>query len=132
MYLLDTNVCIKILNKTSPKLIKRLKQHSPYEIYLSSVVKAELLYGARKSKRNTENLAILEQFFSAFVSLPFDDVCAEHYGFIRADLENSGSLIGPNDLLIAAIARANDFILVTHNTGEFSRVVGLKLIDWEI
>jgi tRNA(fMet)-specific endonuclease VapC len=63
--------------------------------------------------------------------LPFDDLCAEHYGSIRTDLRRSGGAIGPNDLLIAATARAHDLTLVTHNTGEFSRVVGLRSEDWQ-
>jgi len=132
MHLLDTNVCIKILNKNSRKLIKRLKQFSPLEVYLCSVVKAELLYGARKSNRITENLALLRRFFDTFISLQFDDSCAVQYGIIRTDLARAGTIIGPNDLLIASIAKANDFILVTHNTGEFSRIANLKLEDWEL
>ena len=64
-------------------------------------------------------------------SLPFDDDAAEAYGQIRAKLEKIGKPIGPNDFLIAAIAVANDVRLVTHNTGEFSRVQGLRIVDWE-
>jgi tRNA(fMet)-specific endonuclease VapC len=65
-------------------------------------------------------------------SLPFDDDCAEHYGQIRADLPTLGKPIGPNDTLIAAIARAHDATLITHNTGEFGRVTGLRIADWEV
>ena len=131
MYLLDTNACIRILNNSSASLVNRLKQHLPSEISLCSIVKAELLYGARRSERVAENLQLLGRFFSTFGSLPFDDLCAEHYGPIRADLAMSGTLIGPNDLLIAATARAQDLTVVTHNTREFSRVIGLKTEDWE-
>ena len=63
--------------------------------------------------------------------MPFDDRCAEEYGLIRADLDHAGTPIGPNDLLIAATARAHDLVLVTHNTREFSRVSGLQIDDWE-
>ena len=62
----------------------------------------------------------------------FDDAAANAYSDIRAKLEKAGKPIGPNDMLIAAIAVANDLILVTHNTAEFSRIQGLKLEDWEI
>ena len=104
---------------------------SPSEIALCSVVKAELLYGTRNSKRVEENLKLLDQFFTPLTSLPFDDRCAEEYGIIRAQLAAQGSPIGPNDLLIAAIARTHDVTLVTHNTKEFSRITGLRLTDWE-
>ena len=66
-----------------------------------------------------------------FVSLPFDDSASEKYGEIRSDVEKSGTPIGPNDLLIASIALANDIILVTHNTREFKRVKGIMINDWE-
>ncbi len=79
----------------------------------------------------SENLRVLDRFFAPIVSVPFDDLCADHYGLIRADLERMGTPVGPNDLLIAATARANDLVLVTHNTDEFSRVVGLQIEDWE-
>ena len=131
MYLLDTNTCIGFLNNHPPRIAARMQEHDASEICLCSVVKAELLFGARKSARVTENLRLLELFFSPFVCLPFDDRCAEEYGFIRADLEQSGTPIGPHDLMIAAVARAHDCVLVTHNTREFSRVVGLRLEDWE-
>ncbi|MDA2927150.1 type II toxin-antitoxin system VapC family toxin [Acidobacteria bacterium AH-259-G07] len=131
MYLLDTNACMRILNNTSQLLVGRLRQHDPSEIRLCSVVKAELLYGARRSSRVAENLELLKRFFEPFVSIPFDDLCAEHYGLIRADLAGSGTTIGPNDLMITATARPYDLTLVTHNTREFSRIVGLRLEDWE-
>ncbi len=95
------------------------------------MVKAELLYGARRSARVAQNLDLLTKFFAPLLSLPFDDQCAEYYGLIRADLSRAGELIGPNDLMIAATARAHDAVLVTHNTAEFARVVGLRLEDWE-
>jgi tRNA(fMet)-specific endonuclease VapC len=131
MYLLDTNACIRILNDASPPLIQRLANHAPSEIRLCSIVKAELLYGARHSQRVAENLNILAHFFAPFVSLPFNDRCAEQYGQIRAELVQAGTLIGPNDLLIAAIARAYELTLVSHNVEEFGRVNGLRLEDWE-
>ncbi len=130
-YLLDTNACIRILNGTSPALVERMRREDPSSIKLSSVVRAELLFGARKSSRVEQNLTLLSKFLAPFESLPFDDRAAEHYGLIRAELEREGRLIGPNDLLIAATARAHDAILVTRNTKEFSRVVALRIESWE-
>ena len=131
MFLLDTNVCIRILNGSSPPVAARLQATNPAEVRLSAVVKAELLYGARKSTRIDDNLRLLRRFFTPFVSLPFDDRCAEEAGLIRLDLERSGRPIGPNDLLIAASARAHDLVLVTHNDREFGRIPGLRVEDWE-
>jgi len=131
MYLLDTNACIRFLNGTSPSLTERLRAVSRTLVRLSSVVKAELLYGARKSGRVAENLRLLERFFDTIASLPFDDRCAEEYGLLREELERAGTPIGPNDLLIAATARAHSAILVTHNLREFSRIADLRLEDWE-
>lgn len=132
MFLLDTNACIRILNNTSPVLVARLQQRPPSDLRLCSVVKSELLFGARKGARAADNIRLLQSFFAPFISVPFDDVCAEHYAIVRSDLQRSGTPIGPYDLMIAATAIANDLVLVTHNTREFSRVVGLRTEDWEI
>jgi len=131
MYLLDTNACIRILNGTSERLAGRLRQHEPGELRLCSVVKAELLYGARRSTRAADNLRLLTRFFEPFVCLPFDDLCAERYGVIRAELERVGQPIGPNDLMIAATGLAHALTVVTHDTDEFSRIAGLQVEDWE-
>ena len=131
MFLLDTNVCIRLLNDSHRGITNQFRQRVPTEIALCSIVKAELLYGARHSKRVESNLQLLTRFFRPLVSLPFDDRCAEEAGQIRADLATQGKPVGPNDLLIAATARAHDAVLVTHNTKEFSRITGLRLVDWE-
>lgn len=129
-YLLDTNTCIRYLNRQSENIKARLEQLAPDDVVLCSVVKAELLYGAAKSIAGERTLARLNQFFRSFDSLAFDDRSAAAYGTIRADLERRGVPIGPNDLMIAAIAVANDSILVTHNTREFARIGNLKHEDW--
>ena len=131
MYLLDTNVCINLLNNQQPEVKKKFRSLSPSEIALCSIVKAELFFGARNSRRIDANLQRLHFFFAPLQSLPFNDLCADEYGLIRTDLQAQGKLIGPNDLLIAAIARTHQATLVTHNTKEFSRISGLKLDDWE-
>ena len=133
IYLLDTNSCIRLLNEDRNSVVsRRLARMRSGDVTLCSVVKAELYWGAFRSSREDSNLARLELFFSEFVSWPFDDQSAVIYGQIRAQLAASGTPIGPNDLLIASIALANNLILVTHNTREFSRVEGLRLEDWEI
>ena len=131
MFLLDSNVCIHLLNERHIGIEKNFRSHSPADIALCSIVKAELLFGARHSQRVSSNLQRLKRFFAPLASLSFDDRCAEEYAQIRADLTAQGKIIGPNDLLIAAITRANNATLVTHNLGEFSRIVGIKIVDWE-
>jgi tRNA(fMet)-specific endonuclease VapC len=96
-------------------------------------VLGELFYGAMHSgaAHQTANLVLIARLRHQFVSLPFDDCAAEEYGKVRAHLAALGTLIGPNDLMIAAIALANNMVLVTNNTAEFSRVPGLALEDWQ-
>jgi tRNA(fMet)-specific endonuclease VapC len=130
-YLLDTNTCIRYLNGRAPNVLQRLQALPPADIRVCAIVKAEMYYGAMKSIDPAYTLAQQRMFLDAFGSLPFDDAAAEAYGRLRAELARRGTPIGPNDLMIAAIALAHDLILVTHNTPEFSRVLGLRLEDWE-
>ncbi len=131
MYLLDCETCTRLLNRADPGIAQRFRQHLPSEIALCSVVKQELLFSARSSRKVEENLQLLKRFFAPLASLPFDDRCAEEAGQIHADLEAQRKPIGPNDLLIAATARAYDAVLVTRNEREFGRITGLRLEDWE-
>ena len=85
-----------------------------------------------RSRDAAKNLAAVRTFAAGLRSLPLDDRAAEEYAKVRADLAVKGTPIGPNDLLIAAIALANGLTLVTDNTAEFSRVLGLRLEDWEV
>jgi tRNA(fMet)-specific endonuclease VapC len=133
-FLLDSNAWIGWLRQNQPKLVARLQQEDPADILLCSVVLGELIYGAERSGPNhrVNNLARVQQLRLRFLSLPFDDRAAEEYGPLRAHLTNQGTPIGPNDLLIAAIALANGLTLVTHNTAEFRRVPGLQVEDWQL
>jgi tRNA(fMet)-specific endonuclease VapC len=129
-YLLDTNICIALIHRAEQKLIGRLRARKPRDLVLCSIVKAELRFGARKSQRVTDNLEKLDAFFSPFESIPFDDRAADFYGSCRSLLSDAGTPIGGNDLMIAAIALANDLIVVTRNQKEFARVAGLKWEPW--
>ena len=129
-FLLDTNICIAFLNDSKSKVGSRLARLSPEDVKLCSVVKAELLYGARHSARVEENLGRLTRFFEVFESLAFDDIAAEHYGVIRAQLRRGGTPLGANDLMIAAIGLAADLTLVTRDQDEFRRVAGLRVEAW--
>ena len=130
MYLLDTNICIYIIKKRPPEVLKTLKRKSEKEIYISSITIAELEYGVSKSSFPEKNKIALIEFLSIFNILPFSDKDASEYGLIRANLERIGKPIGSMDLLIAAQARSNGFILVTNNVKEFERVDGIKIENW--
>ena len=130
MWLLDTSVCVALINRTDERVATRLLDHSPGSVRLCSVVKAELYFGAQNSSRLAENLQRVETFCRAFESLPFDDESARQYGIVRAQLRREGRPIGGNDLMIASIAVAKAHVLVTRNVGEFSRVSGLEMESW--
>ena len=130
-YLLDTNACVTFLRDHNSRVGQKLRTARHADVVLCAVVKAELYYGVQRSSAPARNLAHLNDFFANLGSLPFDDQAAEACGRMRAELARAGRPIGPNDLLIAAIAVAHNLTLVTHNTGEFSRVAGLTLEDWE-
>lgn len=128
-YLLDSDVVIRFLNGTSPSVREWLLARKEGEASLCSVVKAELLYGARSSEHVDDNLARLDQLFDAYGSLPFDDAAAAHYGVIRSQLRRAGTPIGANDMMIAAIALAEDLTVATGNGREYRRVPGLRVAD---
>ena len=129
-WLPDTNIWIHHLKNPGGVIEQRLTQLVPSDIVLCSVVKAELWHGAHKYERRERRLLALDNLFRQFISLPFDDEAARHYGAIRHELEARSEVIGPNDLKIAAICLVHGLTLVTNNTGEFGRVPGLKVEDW--
>ena len=130
MYLLDTNICIYIINEHPKKVIERMKTLKPDQIKLSAISLGELEYGVSKSKYRGKNRDALVNFVSAFDIIPFEDEAAEVFGLIRVDLEKRGQIIGAYDMQIAAQAISKKLILVTNNESEFSRVNGLKLENW--
>ncbi len=129
-YLLDTNICIHLLKKKEKSLIRKITYFSASDFSICSIVKAELLTGAKKSQNVSENIKMLSSFFGMIESLPFDDFAAEFYSTTRSILEKSGEPIGPNDLFIASIALSNELTLITRNYNEFKKVPGLLLENW--
>lgn len=130
-YLLDTNLWIFYLKNQFSLVGTRLRNTPANDIVVFPVVRAELLHGARKYEKRTERVARVELTLSPFISLPFDDAAAGHYATLRDDLESRGVTIGPNDLMIAAIAVTHRLILVSNNR-EFNRVNGIPVEDWTI
>lgn len=108
----------------------RLQRLDPTRVVCCSVVRGELLFGARKSQQVDRNLIGMAKLLEPYDSFAFDDGAASYYGMIRAVLERGGTPIGGNDLMIAAISLRHDFVLVTRNHAEFSRVPGLRLEIW--
>ncbi|MBT4842953.1 MAG: type II toxin-antitoxin system VapC family toxin [Calditrichaeota bacterium] len=129
-YLIDTNICIYILNRKPKSVLDRFESFNTEKIGISSITVAELEFGAKKSKRRKENLERLELFLFPFEILPFNGKSAKIYGDIRSKLELKGHVIGQLDMLIAAQALENNLVLVTNNQKEFSRISNLKLENW--
>lgn len=132
LYLLDTNIIIYFLKHESSAVSTKIQAISIDEISVCSVVKAELFYGAAKSNNPIKSRKIQDAFLSLLFSFPFDDQAVDCYAQIRSDLEKKGTPIGGNDLMIASIALANNLVLVTANTREFSKVNGLMIENWSV
>ena len=129
MILLDTNICIYIINAKPPAVLKRFRQYRMGDIGLCSVVAAELAFGVAKSD-SARNRQALEMFLAPLIILPFDTAAVWVYGDLRADLERRGTPIGSLDTMIAAHALSQQALLITNNTREFSKVPGLQLDNW--
>ena len=129
-FMLDTNIIAYAKNHRPESVLRRFMQYRPEDMCISSITMAELEYGVYNSSKPEQNRLALMTFLSGIVVVPFDAVAAMVYGSIRADLTKKGTLIGANDMLIAAHAKALDLTLVTNNTREFNRVEGLKIENW--
>jgi tRNA(fMet)-specific endonuclease VapC len=128
-YLLDTNICIYIINRRPPEVFDHFTGRQVGEIAISSITGAELVFGVVKSS-SRRNQRALDKFLAPLEILPFDESAMRHYGSLRSHLEQQGQPIGALDLLIAAHALALDVTLVTNNEREFERVPRLRLANW--
>ena len=129
-YLIDTNICIYIMNKRPVAVIKKFKQFELGEIGISTITVSELQYGIVKSKYRKKNEFRLEEFLTPLEILTYDQTAARVYGDIRFQLEKLGKPIGPLDLLIVAQAISQDLVLITNNDKEFKRIKKLKVENW--
>ncbi len=129
MILLDTNICIYVINARPAAVLERFRRYRMGEIGICSVVAAELAYGVAKSG-SSRNRQALELFLAPLVILPFDEPAIWVYGELRADLERRGTPIGSLDTMIAAHALSQQAPLITNNTREFAKVPGLQLDNW--
>lgn len=130
MYLLDSDFCIDFMRGRKPaELLLRALPAS--EVAVAAISCAELHYGARRAADLDQELEKLRRFLEPLRLVPFTPAAAEHYGRLRLDLERRGEVIGRHDMLIAATALAHDATLVTRNTREFRRVIGLRVRSWQ-
>ena len=128
-YLLDTNIVIYVLKSRPVEVLAKFNANAS-RMAISSITLAELMHGAEKSQRVSENLSAIEDFSSRLQVLPYGTKAAQHYGAIRAALERLGQSIGVNDLHLAGHARSEGLVLVTNNVAEFERVPALELENW--
>jgi tRNA(fMet)-specific endonuclease VapC len=128
--MLDTNICIAIIRRKPPQVLKRFTAYRVGEIGISWVTLAELEFGVAKSQHLEKNQAALDEFVLPLEIANLDREAARVYGQVRTTLEKKGMSIGPLDLMIGAHALVLGVTLVTNNIREFSRVKGLTIVDW--
>ena len=132
MYMLDSDTCINCMRGKNLEVFNRIISLTPANFKIPAIVLAELWFGVAHSSSKEANASILEVFLHDFSIAPFDERCAKTYSKIREHLSKKGMLIGPNDMLIAATAIANDATLVSCNIREFSRVPNLSIESWSV
>lgn len=129
-FMLNTDSCSYIMRRSNDALLKRLRKAPVSDVCISVITKAELLYGVEGSLRKQQDEAALHAFLQLVEVLDFPDEAAADYAKIRAHLKTTGTMIGANDLFLAAHARSLGLTLVTNNTREFRRVPKLTIENW--
>jgi tRNA(fMet)-specific endonuclease VapC len=129
-YMLDTDTCSYIMRRSHDALLKRLAKVPVSDVCISVITKSELLFGVEVSPKRRQDEAALAAFLDYVEVLDFPDKASSHYAKIRADLKTRGTMIGANDLFIAAHARSLSLTLITNNTREFKRIRGLSIDNW--
>jgi tRNA(fMet)-specific endonuclease VapC len=130
VYMLDTDISSYIMKRSHDSVLRRLQKVPVGDVCISAITKSELMYGVQASPRRQQDQAALDAYLRHVVVLDYPDQAALHYAQIRADLKLRGTMIGANDLLIAAHARCLGLTLVTNNTREFGRVQRLDIENW--
>ena len=131
-YMLDTDTCSYIMRRSHVAVLKRLAKVPVSDVCISVITKSELLFGVEVSPKRRQDEAALTAFLGYIEVLDFSDKASSHYAKIRADLKARGTMIGANDLFIAAHARSVGLTLITNNTREFKRVRGLSIDNWTL
>jgi len=131
-YMLDTDTCSYIMKRSNDAVLKRLEKVPVSDVCISVITKSELLFGVEVSSRRRQDGAALTAFLGYVEVLDFPDIASLHYAQIRAHLKKLGTMIGANDLFIAAHSRSLGLTLVTNNAREFGRVSKLVMENWTI
>ena len=131
-YMLDTDTCSYVMKRSSQAVLNRLQEVPVSDVCISVITKSELLFGVEMSPRRQQDETALNAFLAYVEVLDFPNQATAHYAKIRADLKTRGTMIGANDLFIAAHARSLGLTLVTNNTHEFGRVQDLMLDNWTV
>jgi tRNA(fMet)-specific endonuclease VapC len=131
-YMLDTDTCSYIMKRSNDAVLKRLQKIPVSDVCISVVTKSELLFGVEVSPRRRQDESALNAFLRYVEVLDFPDGASPHYAKIRAHLKTLGTMIGANDMFIAAHARSLGVTLVTNNTREFGRVPKLNIENWTL
>jgi len=130
VYMFDTDISSYIMKRSHDNVLRRLQKVPVGDVCISAITKSELMFGVQLSPRQQQDQAALDAYQRHVLVLDYPDEAALHYAQIRADLKVRGSMIGENDLLIAAHARCLGLTLVTNNTREFGRVQSLNIENW--
>lgn len=131
-YMLDTDTCSYIMRRSPEAVLKKLAKVPVSDVCISVITKSELLYGVEVSPKRRQDEAALAAFLRYVEVLDLPDDASLHYAQIRAELKSRGTMIGGNDLLIAAHARSLGLTLITNNTQEFRRVRKLSIDNWTV
>lgn len=130
LYMLDTDISSYVMKRSHDAVLRRLQKVLVGDVCISVITKSELMYGVEVSPRRTQDQAALDAYLRHVEVLEYPVEAALHYAQIRAALKASGTMIGANDLFIAAHTRCLGLTLVTNNTREFGRVASLKIENW--
>ena len=129
-YMLDTNICSYVLRSRPPSVKARFEKTGPGALAVSTVVLAELLYGAARHPKAVAIRREIADLVSRLTVIPWDEAAAGHYGDLRAALEKAGTPLGAMDMMIAAHARSLGATLVSNDVRHFDRVEGLLVASW--
>jgi tRNA(fMet)-specific endonuclease VapC len=130
-FLLDTSICIYLISKRPPEIIRRFRQHQPGDIAISVITVSELYAGLAKSGHQEDREEDLEAFLAPFELLPYTTKAVRSYGKIRSELDSKGLLLSPLDIFIAAQALSQDLILVSNKVQYFQQLSGLRIESWQ-
>ena len=128
IYLLDTDTFSYAVSGRSGQIRSQLSKLAG-NLALSTISLAELRYGVQK-KGSRRLMALVDLFLELVTVVDFDVAASECYAVIRTQLEKTGTPIGGNDMLIAAVAKSRGYTLVTNNVNHFGRINGLKIVNW--